>query len=157
MAITPKLEMAGQGGVLAWGRGGLGDALPGLHVDPTCTFKITVWPWLYRRQSENPERIASEGIKSNFKHFRPASRHLPDGIQLLSGDDTGVQGARGQRTTSCQGLLMPRRQQTTLAHLPWPLPKAFRPDQWAPEAAGADYWSTAGRGPANPVFRAQKD
>jgi hypothetical protein len=80
MAISPKLEMAGKGGVLSWGCGGLGDALPGLPLDPTCNFKITVWTWLYRRQSEHPERIASKGIKSNIKHITPASQHLPDGI-----------------------------------------------------------------------------
>jgi hypothetical protein len=89
MAITSKLEMAGQVGVLSWGCGDLGDVLPGLPVDPTCNFKITVWTWLCRRQSENPERIASDGIKLNFKHITPASRHLPDGIYRLSGVGTG--------------------------------------------------------------------
>jgi hypothetical protein len=80
MAITSKLEMAGQGGVLSWGCGGLGDALPGLPLDPTRNFKIIVWTWLYRRQSEHPERTTSEGTKLNFKQTTPASRHLPDGI-----------------------------------------------------------------------------
>jgi len=89
MAITSKLEMAGQVGVLSCGCGDLGDALPGLSLDPTCNFKITFWTWLYRRQSENPERIASEGIKSHFKHITPASRHMPDGIYRLRGGGTG--------------------------------------------------------------------